>query len=192
MDVIVTSSGVATGGGRPMVLVVDDETDLRELLRRWLLRAGYDVADAANADDALERLRLMSDRIAVVVTDLDMPGTRGEALITRVQAEWPRLPVLVLTGGTERVPSVPASRHLDKPVRCEHLVDALVEALRHGAGVTPQEQGSVRARGAVIDEDDVEVVTLDVSELLDVEDMFPTQDDRAGVDAADSTSARDR
>ncbi len=166
-----------------MVLVVDDETSLRELLRRWLLRAGYDVADVACAADAIERLAALEDRINLLLTDLDMPGIRGEELIATVRARWPRLPIIVLSGYSERVAAIHADGQLDKPIRSEKLVQAIEHAISRALGSTaggsaeravgvasvdqtPQPQ----MRAAQLD-DDVHVETLDLDELLDIEEM---------------------
>lgn len=80
------------------ILVVDDEPDLRLILRRILERAGHDVADASNGADALESVRAaMPD---LVVTDNVMPVMDGFELIRQLRADpaTAQIPILAATG----------------------------------------------------------------------------------------------
>lgn len=79
------------------ILLVDDETAVRETLREQLEELGFSVVPAASGDDALDLL----DRgtpVDVLVTDLSMPGMTGSAVIEAVHARLPDLPALLLTG----------------------------------------------------------------------------------------------
>jgi len=155
-------NGASSGDGRSTVLVVDDDAKLREILGRVLRVGGYDVVDADSAEDALERLAEMRQRIAVVLTDLDMPGMGGEGLLAHIQRQWPSLPALVLTGGHRRVATLPAERQLAKPIAPDALLDAIGCAIR--AVEIPSSPGMPTA-------DDVHVVTLDADDLIDVDDV---------------------
>ena len=59
----------------PSVLVVDDESTVRELMARWLASGGYDVRTAATADEALQRVHDLPP--AVALCDVQMPGHDG-------------------------------------------------------------------------------------------------------------------
>lgn len=93
------------------VLVIDDEAVVRNLMVEILSRAGYDAIGADSAHDALALLEDPS--LALVVSDIVMPGLSGFQLLDEIHARRPSLPVLLVTGsGTE---------------------DNLQEALAHGA-----------------------------------------------------------
>jgi len=69
------------------VLVVDDEPEMRELLRDELSERGYRVAAATNGRDALKKLG--EDEYAVVLTDLRMQGMQGLELLGEVKRDHP-------------------------------------------------------------------------------------------------------
>jgi signal transduction histidine kinase/DNA-binding response OmpR family regulator len=79
------------------VLVVEDEADMRNILRRMLERAGWVVAEAANGHEALERLA--EDRPHLILLDLMMPEMDGFVFVEvlRQQDAWRSIPVVVVT-----------------------------------------------------------------------------------------------
>jgi len=85
----------------PRILVIDDNRDMRDLLRVVLERDGYAVEVAADGE---EGLRAQSARPAdVVITDIFMPNRDGLETIARLRAEHPRAKVLVISGGGDVV-----------------------------------------------------------------------------------------
>ncbi|HEY7725381.1 MAG TPA: sigma-54 dependent transcriptional regulator [Anaeromyxobacteraceae bacterium] len=93
------------------VLIVDDELNIRRVLAAMLKREGYDVTAAADGEQALAVLQRTP--VHVVVTDLVMPRLGGMDLLRRVAADYPDVPVIVITAhGT---------------------VDSAVQALKAGA-----------------------------------------------------------
>ncbi|MDH3583152.1 MAG: response regulator, partial [Phycisphaerae bacterium] len=109
-------SRFATGPQPGRVLVVEDDTDIREMVRRSLTKAGWEVDEAENGRLALERLE--SRQPDVILLDLMMPEMDGFEFVERMRAndDWRSIPVLVLTakdmtdedrarlnGGVERV-----------------------------------------------------------------------------------------
>jgi two-component system chemotaxis sensor kinase CheA len=90
---------VARADGGPeraaRILVVDDALTIRELQRSILERAGYDVAVAADGEDALRRLA--EHRPDLVLTDIEMPRLDGFALTEAIRARDDATPVLILT-----------------------------------------------------------------------------------------------
>src|SRR5579884_1881804 len=101
--VAVPSNGNGNGNGarapeQLKVLVVDDSFTLRELQRRILERAGYDVVLAEDGDDALKVLA-DDDGVEVLVTDIDMPNLDGFGLVEAVRADgrYTSLPVIIVT-----------------------------------------------------------------------------------------------
>ena len=89
-----------------LVLVVDDEAAVRRALRRLLERAGHRVVEAESGTAALAALSAEPD-IAVVVSDVIMPGLDGLTFYDHVVARWPHLRhrVIFLTGSA-REPDV--------------------------------------------------------------------------------------
>jgi putative two-component system response regulator len=78
-----------------VILIVDDEAELRTLLREVAVQAGYRCIDASGADEALEKLA--DTPVDVVVTDIRMPGMSGTDLLHKVKERYDS-DVIVLTG----------------------------------------------------------------------------------------------
>jgi two-component system, cell cycle sensor histidine kinase and response regulator CckA len=88
-------------GGNETLLVVEDEGLVRRSVRRVLERFGYRVVEAVDGASALERLRELGDEVALVLTDLVMPGMNGRELARRVERLRPGLAVLFMSGYTD-------------------------------------------------------------------------------------------
>jgi two-component system response regulator AtoC len=115
------------------VLVVDDERNMLMVMEMALEEAGYRVLTAERAEDAVVMLR--DPDLAVVLSDLKMPGMGGEAFIARCQRERPDVPVIVATAfGSIRSAieciQAGASDYLTKPFEPEELQFAVQSALR--------------------------------------------------------------
>ena len=79
------------------VLIIDDEIDVREAIRRVLERAGFSVRTADGATDGLELLRLLSSD--VVITDIIMPKIDGVEGIACIRKEFPAVRIIAISGG---------------------------------------------------------------------------------------------
>ncbi|MEZ8822766.1 sigma-54 dependent transcriptional regulator [Vibrio sp. 10N.261.55.A7] len=77
------------------VLIVEDDEGLREALVDTLALAGYEWLEADSAEDALVKLKANS--IDIVVSDVQMAGMGGLALLRNIKQHWPNLPVLLMT-----------------------------------------------------------------------------------------------
>jgi len=82
--------------GRPLVLVVEDDRELRELLRRMLEHSGFATVAASNGRKALHYLS--AEPVALLITDMVMPDMDGIELLRVLQTERPELPVIALSG----------------------------------------------------------------------------------------------
>jgi CheY-like chemotaxis protein len=113
---------------QPLVLVVDDDLDIRECLREVLHEAGFAVAEAWNGSEALTYLRA-NPPPAVILLDLFMPVMDGWELERRLQADpaLARIPLFVLTA-TGSYWGYPAGRVFHKPIQVAALLQALREA----------------------------------------------------------------
>jgi CheY-like chemotaxis protein len=84
----------------PLVLVVDDEDDVRRAIARILERGGYAVVSVADGEGALAISRSLRHPIAVVLLDLTMPRIGGEQVLRELRHDRPDLPVLLMSGYT--------------------------------------------------------------------------------------------
>ena len=84
--------------GSGVVLVVDDESESRDLARRHLDRLGWDVAEAEDGAGALSWLS-QNPRPAMILLDLVMPGMNGFAFLEEIakHPEWREIPIVILT-----------------------------------------------------------------------------------------------
>ncbi|MBU6456530.1 MAG: response regulator [Bradyrhizobium sp.] len=83
---------------RPVVLVVEDEMLLRIDAAEMIKAAGFEVVEAANADEAIEVLEARRD-ITVVFTDIQMPGSMdGLKLARAVRGRWPPIKIIATSG----------------------------------------------------------------------------------------------
>jgi CheY-like chemotaxis protein len=84
--------------GHETILVVDDNREIREVVRRVLAFAGYQVLTAEHGDGALKVLREHDGQVDLLLTDVVMPGLSGSELALRVAASYPALRVLFTSG----------------------------------------------------------------------------------------------
>jgi two-component system cell cycle sensor histidine kinase/response regulator CckA len=82
----------------PRILVVDDEPDVRLIIRRLLDGQGYQVHEAGDGLQALEMVRAAPDLLDLVVSDLAMPRLNGIQLVQAVSVESPEIPFLLISG----------------------------------------------------------------------------------------------
>jgi CheY-like chemotaxis protein len=111
-------------GPRPILLVVDDDEDVRSLIRDILYAGGYAVLEARDGADALAQLRDAAPLPVAILTDLSMPGVDGWQFIERVrkEARWFAIPIIVISSSMSPPTGV---CFLCKPVGREALLHAL-------------------------------------------------------------------
>ena len=85
------------------ILVIDDEKDIRVVLRQVLEREGHEVDVAAGGDEGLKLLE--SNGADMVITDIIMPGIDGVATLGKIKQSWPKVPVIVISGGGNVAPA---------------------------------------------------------------------------------------
>ncbi len=112
------------------VLIVEDEPLVRMVARATLEDAGFELMEAATADEAL-RILAGTHEFAVVVSDIEMPGEmNGLELAWAIRTQWPKIAV-VLTSGRQlpRPVDMPVKvRFVAKPYHPAHLVQIVTEA----------------------------------------------------------------
>ena len=114
------------------VLVVDDEADIRELVRELLGRAGYDVVEAPNGSEALRAF--YSQQPDLVILDVQMPVLDGWETLTRIR-EVSDVPVMMLTARAEELDKVRGLRagaddYITKPFGRQELLARVSANLR--------------------------------------------------------------
>jgi len=79
-----------------MILLVEDEKRAREVFVEILKNAGYGVMEAADGLQALSLLEKL--HCDLVISDILMPNLNGYALVPRIRAKWPNMPIILTSG----------------------------------------------------------------------------------------------
>jgi excisionase family DNA binding protein len=123
-------------GARPQhrVLVVDDESSIREMLSKTLALAAYEVDTAADAAAALDLLRASRTPYDLLIADLKMPGIDGLTLIRQVRELQSTLRIIIITGYSTKSSAIEAvnlgvSGYLTKPFRVPEVLAAAARAM---------------------------------------------------------------
>lgn len=115
---------------RPTVLVVDDEEDLRDIIRRMLERRGFATLTAGDSQQAIEVCREYPGEIDILVTDLGLPGVSGGELSQAATELRPTMRVVYISGLPKDIAVADGLIGEDallvkKPFSSESLVEAL-------------------------------------------------------------------
>jgi CheY-like chemotaxis protein len=119
---------------RSVILLVEDEAEVRSVVRRMLQDAGYIVLEAADVPEALVRLAEPAINVDLLLSDVVMPGGGGRVLLDTVRASLPSARVLLMSGYSEdaviaRGAFADEVTLLPKPFSRETLLDAVRRAL---------------------------------------------------------------
>ena len=128
---------------QPLVLVVDDDAQLRNLLARWLRAAGYPVQVAGTAEEALVT-QLMTP-VAVAVCDIGLPGEDGVWLATQFRERFPDTAVVMMTGAADVDSAVAGVRlgvvdYLRKPLDRVRVCAAVARGIGRDHGWTAHDR----------------------------------------------------
>ena len=124
------------------VLVIDDEPEVRKIVRHALERSGYDVVEAEDGEKAIEAIRsgdnpLLTD---VIICDVRMPKINGVEAVSFFREQFPSVPIIVLTGYPDMQLATSflkqgVMEYLVKPVEKEKLVETVEKAIEsRGSG----------------------------------------------------------
>jgi CheY-like chemotaxis protein len=80
------------------ILIAEDEEPVRELVRRAIAEQGHHVTTAADGIEALDTLQTQDGRFDLLLADIKMPGMDGIALALAVARDFPKIPILLMTG----------------------------------------------------------------------------------------------
>ena len=130
--------------GPLVVLLVDDEPQIRKLLRSCLLQQQvYRVFTASSGEEALDVSRQCDQKIDILITDIEMAKINGLALYQHIRGERPETAVLFISG-TADGQSLPGFPLLAKPFRLQDFVVAVAEVLSTHSGAATR-KGRVSA-----------------------------------------------
>lgn len=118
----------STKPSKALILLVDDDIDLRGIILRFLERSGFSVVVAGDGREAL--VRLETQRIDLILTDLMMPEISGIELIQTVRQTSPLLPIIAMSADAdlrndrflELAAQAGAQVVLEKPFAMNHLI----------------------------------------------------------------------
>ena len=122
------------------VLIIDDEPNVRSMLRRMLHQAGHQVSEASNGAEGIKLYE--QDQPDLIITDILMPEKEGIETIIALHRANPDLPIIAISGGgrlrgTDLLCSAQllGARHtLSKPFRGDQLLSAVSESLSANFG----------------------------------------------------------
>ena len=104
------------------VLVVDDDPDVRTVVRKILLRQGFKVLEAKDGLAAFELLQRLSGGVQLLVTEIQLPRMDGITLGQKVSTDYPKIEVLYMSGFVEEtIRHIPIRHFLPKPFRADAL-----------------------------------------------------------------------
>ncbi|HSY11488.1 MAG TPA: response regulator [Verrucomicrobiae bacterium] len=123
----------------PVILLVEDESMVREITGQVLSHAGYRVLESASAREALQKASEHDGRIDLLLTDVVMPEMNGADLAHQMLDQQPDLITIFMSGYAEhdvlRKMKMTSARHIQKPFTVDTLLSRVAEALDEGGSV---------------------------------------------------------
>ena len=119
------------------ILVIDDNEDMLEVLTGMLTWAGHESLVAADGEEGLRKSQ-DDDSFDLVLLDIWMPNVDGISTLKALRAERPELPVIIMSGGSDKMPleyssalaeTLGATSVLFKPFQRDELLSAIEKAL---------------------------------------------------------------
>ena len=122
------------------ILIIEDDTIMREALAEWLEAACYGVRKAADGSAGLAAVKLAAP--ALVVTDIHMPGVNGAMVIAHLKQLYPEIPIIAISGlfncgygmDADAAIALGAARALAKPFKRAELLRAVADLIGPPAG----------------------------------------------------------
>ena len=119
------------------VMIVDDDPNIRNVIRFILTKAGYRVMEASDGEAAIARMEIAgrADDIATIICDLQMPKLNGAELIAHLRTHYPTIPFVILTADPDFLLNEILAKQgvcdfLIKPVSKEKLLDVVRVGVR--------------------------------------------------------------
>lgn len=121
----------------PSILIVDDEDQVRQLIRQTLEQAGYHVTEACDGKEALQQYRLAPADL--IIMDILMPDQDGLETTATLRREFPNVKIIAITGGSDMIgilsfldvaKMLGAHSTLQKPFEMKALLDTVQAELQ--------------------------------------------------------------
>jgi two-component system chemotaxis response regulator CheY len=123
--------------GLGRILVVDDEAHIRTTVNMVLTKAGYDVVEAENGENGIQAITSGDNSLMVdmILCDMQMPKIDGVGAIAHFQAQFPSVPVVVMTGHPDvqaatKLMKQGVKDYLVKPIEKDKLLAVVGEAVK--------------------------------------------------------------
>lgn len=122
------------GGTGKLILVIDDELTFRDILEQALTSSGYKVLTASDGEEGLKLFLKWEHKLAAVLSDMRMPELEGAAMIERLKAVNPNIPIIGMSGSEHEALKLLRADHLlddslEKPFPLEDLLSSLDKVL---------------------------------------------------------------
>ena len=125
--------------GTATLLLVEDEVGIRLMTRKYLESLEYTVLEADTGEQAWTIFNEHKDTIQLLITDMIMPGMRGDELVRRIREERPYMPAIYISGYVDTFELDPETSVLEKPFSFPELgrrVEASLAGARHTGTLT--------------------------------------------------------
>ena len=127
------------------ILIIDDESQIRSMLRLMLERVGYEVDEAPDGLEGIRQYR--EDPADLIITDLIMPNKDGIGMIIDLKKEFPKVKIIAMSGGGVNRPEgyldgakkLGSTRTLTKPIDRDEMLKAVKDTLK---GTTAPDESS--------------------------------------------------
>jgi len=124
------------------VLVIDDEEDVREVIKFYLNEENYQIIEAENGEEAIKLLNSEDNmmNVGVILCDIRMPKVNGVECIRYLRKEAPGIPIIVVTGFSDPemltgLLNSGVKDYLVKPVKKDKLISAVNKQVAEKVGV---------------------------------------------------------
>jgi CheY-like chemotaxis protein len=107
------------------VLLVDDERQVRKLIRTVLTKHGFRVIEENNGLTALSTVQNLGGAICLLISDYSMPGLDGATLASRVKGQFPKIPILLMSSDAYSCNCTSWDAFLGKPFAPSLLIDTV-------------------------------------------------------------------
>jgi CheY-like chemotaxis protein len=109
------------------ILLVEDEPEIRALLKKILAKTGYSILEAGDGIEALETIQRLNGDISLLVSDVRMPKLNGTSLCRQVKETYPSVPVLLMSGNADPEECDVGDAFLEKPLHVGALLNMVAE-----------------------------------------------------------------
>lgn len=135
------------------ILIVDDEPDIVDTLKHFILTRGYDVISAFSGEEALEILN--KERVDLVLLDFMLPGIKGDEVARIIKEKYPSIKLIVITGYPEESEALAGSKNtfeglLIKPLGVKELYKKILDVLHQDESNTFELKSNERITARIL------------------------------------------